>query len=699
VSEDVQIDLQSPVHEPVSSHASRGVLFRMVTGQALIGLFLLIAIIISAWQLNTYNNARQVWEKTLGRLTLIANVRQDSTVLVLVTHRVVFTQAPFRYLAAESQRFPTDIIAVSAAALDVSSNNLLDEISSLPESDPIVGRLISSVDYLNQLLDIANKCKDLGMAGEWEAAQAIISETTSASNVPEFEKIYTEMLGELRRAQILAQADFVSAQDQMDRAGRNSIIVTSVATGAAIVFGILLSISTIRNISDPIKQLSKAAGRLAEGNFDVRVPVAQQDELGQLAQVFNYMAGELYEIYSNIEARAGTAEARFLQAIEGIPEGFILYDAKDQLLLCNNQYREMRAEIADLIVPGARFEDIIRTAAERGVYADAIGRVDEWIEERLEKHHNPKGWFDQPLSNGRWIQVGEYKTEDGGIFGIRRDITDRVQDNVELRLAKEEAIAANEAKSTFLTNVSHELRTPLTSILGFTRIIRKRFDDLILPQIEIKDKKIERAINQIVTNTDIILTEGERLTTLINDVLDLAKIEAGKIKWNMRSVSVNEIIKNATDALTPLFDKKGLELICEVQGVLPIIIGDRDRLIQVLINLISNAVKFTHQGSVTCRAVHHDGEIQVSVIDTGIGISEDDMLGIFEKFIQVGNMLTDKPKGSGLGLPISKQIVEFHGGRIWVESELGKGSNFTFTLPVFVGEVPHPGEINQADSH
>jgi CheY-like chemotaxis protein len=233
--------------------------------------------------------------------------------------------------------------------------------------------------------------------------------------------------------------------------------------------------------------------------------------------------------------------------------------------------------------------------------------------------------------------------------------------------------------------VSHELRTPLTSVLGFAKIIKKKLESAIFPEIPTEDRKIQKAIRQVGDNIDIIVSEGERLTTLINDVLDLTKLEAGKIEWKAEPISIAQIIEQATAATLALFEAKRLELIKEIEGQLPEIVGDRDRLIQVVINLISNAVKFTEKGSVTCRVSQTDNAIAVSVIDTGIGIAEADQPLVFERFKQIGDTLTDKPKGTGLGLPICKQIVEHHGGTLWVESELGKGSNFSFTLPITAG--------------
>jgi PAS domain S-box-containing protein len=240
----------------------------------------------------------------------------------------------------------------------------------------------------------------------------------------------------------------------------------------------------------------------------------------------------------------------------------------------------------------------------------------------------------------------------------------------------------DQVKTDFISTVSHELRTPLTSILGFAKIVNKKLADTIFPKVQSEEPKTQRAIRQVAQNIDIMVSEGERLTKLINDVLDIAKMEAGKVDWNMQYFLAHELIERAASATFALFEQKRLEMILDVREDLPKILGDRDRLLQVVINLISNAIKFTDEGSVTCRASCTDNEITISVIDTGIGIPEVDQPKIFEKFKQVGNPLTDKPKGTGLGLSICQQIVKHHGGKIWVESELGQGSSFSFTLPI-----------------
>jgi PAS domain S-box-containing protein len=250
-------------------------------------------------------------------------------------------------------------------------------------------------------------------------------------------------------------------------------------------------------------------------------------------------------------------------------------------------------------------------------------------------------------------------------------------------------------KDDFISTVSHELRTPLTSVLGFTKVIKKKLEEVVFPQLPAGDAKTERTVRQVSDNIKIIISEGERLTELINDVLDLSKMEAGKIDWKLDLVTVPEILDQAIAATASLFENKGLVLIKDIAPELPPVSCDRNRIIQVVINLLSNALKFTDSGSVTVAArkgTDPQNSIMVSIIDTGIGIAEKDRKDVFEKFKQVGDTLTDRPKGTGLGLPICKQIVEYHGGSIWMESRQGAGSVFSFVLPGVSPDSECPAE-------
>ncbi|MDJ0659023.1 MAG: GAF domain-containing protein [Crocosphaera sp.] len=282
-----------------------------------------------------------------------------------------------------------------------------------------------------------------------------------------------------------------------------------------------------------------------------------------------------------------------------------------------------------------------------------------------------------PLSNDRIGQAlasniikekGKAEDEYIGVVILIRDIT------------KEREI--ERMKHNFLSMVSHELRTPLTSIVGFSSLVRDKLNNVIFPKLGEDDSKVNKAVERIQQNLDIVVFESERLTKLVNDFLDMTKIESGKIILNLFPVQPNTVLNWAIASTAPLFEPSPVELMEDFSEDLPAILGDEDRLIQVFVNLISNGFKFTETGSVTCHAKADHDNLLISITDTGIGIAEDDYSKVFEPFQQVGNILTDKPPGTGLGLSISKQIIEQHGGKIWFTSEVGKGTTFFVSLPL-----------------
>jgi signal transduction histidine kinase len=240
----------------------------------------------------------------------------------------------------------------------------------------------------------------------------------------------------------------------------------------------------------------------------------------------------------------------------------------------------------------------------------------------------------------------------------------------ELRSLNVKLGQASRAKSEFLANMSHELRTPLNAILGFTEML---LDDLYgdVPA-EVKEPLVD------------IQTNGKHLLRLINDVLDLSKIEAGRMELALDEYSVQDVADTVRASLRSLASEKGLDFVVEVERDLPEAYGDGKRITQCLLNLAGNAIKFTKQGRVAIGVTRQGAMLRYSVSDTGIGIPEDQIDAVFAEFRQVDATITREFGGTGLGLSITKKFVEMHGGRIWVESELGKGSTFFFTIPLRV---------------
>lgn len=382
------------------------------------------------------------------------------------------------------------------------------------------------------------------------------------------------------------------------------------------------------------------------------------------------------------EAARYQSEQNYYSVLETLEDPYFESDVKGNMVYVNQAFANA------VKLPK---EEIIGSSFRRVVPREFVREFFEFFGKMYLTGQTPterlKAGF---LSSGREqnyveLMVTPVRDAGGAIIGgrgIARDVTEQRLAEERLQQAKEEAEEANRSKSLFLANVSHELRTPLTSVLGFARIIQKRLDR-IYPQVNDSEERTKRAMWEVQDSLEIIIKEAERLTVLINDVLDLAKIEAGKVEWDMRDVDFVAVVDRALTATTGLFENRpALTLVRDIPPTLPEIYGDQDRLIQVVINLISNAVKYTESGSVECIAREQEGQILFSVRDSGIGIEPEYHQKVFEMFTQVGDALKDKPTGTGLGLGICKQIVERHGGRIWAESELGSGSTFSFTLPV-----------------
>jgi len=239
----------------------------------------------------------------------------------------------------------------------------------------------------------------------------------------------------------------------------------------------------------------------------------------------------------------------------------------------------------------------------------------------------------------------------------------------EIETKGRELEAANRHKSEFLANVSHELRTPLNAIIGFSEVLQERLFG------ELNEKQAEY--------TDDILSSGRHLLSLINDILDLSKIEAGRMELEITTFDLPLAIENALLLVRERASRHGIKLDRVIDERLGDFTGDERKVKQILVNLLSNAVKFTPEGGqIKVESGLGDSAVIVSVTDTGIGIAKEDQEAIFEEFRQASGNYAQKREGTGLGLTLTRKFVEMHGGKIWVESEIAKGSKFTFTLPV-----------------
>ena len=378
------------------------------------------------------------------------------------------------------------------------------------------------------------------------------------------------------------------------------------------------------------------------------------------------------------EAERQRWRATLENAIESMSDGFVMFDAEDRLVACNTRYKDFYRISAPFIVPGARFEEIMREGAKRGQYPQAGPDIEAFVRQMTAWHRGDNPPIERLLPDGRWVLITERRTPDGGTVGIRTDITAMKRAMDEIAVARDQARAAAEAKSHFLSRMSHELRTPLNSILGFAQLLAA---DAGLT---------EEQRSQVQT----LLGAGRHLLELVNGLLDLGKIEAGRLELTDRPLALPALLASCAELLRPEAQRKGISLRVTLADTLPAHVrGDPTRLRQLALNLLSNAVKYTPPGGVVALRASAGGfaapegraPIRIKIEDTGPGIPKEQLGRLFQDFQQLAPALEP---GTGLGLAISARLAETMGGRIGCDSEAGRGALFWVELPLPLAEAP-----------
>jgi PAS domain S-box-containing protein len=375
-----------------------------------------------------------------------------------------------------------------------------------------------------------------------------------------------------------------------------------------------------------------------------------------------------------LEREKKRATAYLLSAMEAVQEAFLLFDENDRVMLVNSSARELMGSVGDAPITGRTFEDLLRGAIAAGTYELGAETAESWSARRLAYHRNPSGVLDLRTRSGRSIRITERKTADHGTVTMIADTTDDVERAEELRRARQQAEAASEAKSEFLSSMSHELRTPLNAILGFTQLLER---DRKQP---LSERQLERLSH--------VLRGGEHLLRLIDDVLDLSRIESGRISVSSEPVEIASVLAEVIHTLEPMASRAGIHIVPPgVPSGVPSVIADRTRLAQVLMNLGSNAIKYGKpDGHVAFRTEVGSGSVRITVIDDGIGIPEDKRDRIFDPFQRAGQE-AGPIEGTGIGLTISKRLAEIMRGRVGFQSQLGQGSEFWIELPAHLDEA------------
>jgi signal transduction histidine kinase/HAMP domain-containing protein len=431
-----------------------------------------------------------------------------------------------------------------------------------------------------------------------------------------------------------------------------SIGVTLLALLLATGITLLLRSRIVR----PLRAAASVADRIARGELETTIPPGGPDETGALLKSMTVMQDNIREAMAREKSLRRSAENRLVDALETSREGVMLVAADGSIVMANSTLRGFFPAIAYHLTPGIQFNaalETIRSQLKPGLSAEDITAT---------------GQAELELADGRWLRMTGSATSEGGSIYFLSDFTAVKEREESLRRAKRDAEAANAAKTRFLANMSHELRTPLNAIIGFSEIISGQFFG-------------ELGNERYLDYSQDILRSGRHLLAVINDVLDLSKSEAGKMALNTRPVDMGEVLDDCVSMVREQCAEAGLTL--ETSGLgqpLPLT-GDAAKLRQIFLNLLSNAVKFTERGGkVSLSATATEQGVAVMVADTGIGMDPADVEIAFQPFGQVDNRLERRYEGTGLGLPLTKALVDLHGAAITIDSARGRGTRVTVTF-------------------
>jgi PAS domain S-box-containing protein len=476
---------------------------------------------------------------------------------------------------------------------------------------------------------------------------------------------------------IFIEADLEDLHDRTIR----FIEIAALVSLASLVVAFLLSSRLQRVISGPIAELADTATSVStHGNYSIRATKRGNDEIGLLFEQFNLMLEgiqqrdlALQQAHDGLEARVAERTAYLNALVENTPLGILVLDPELKVQLCNTAFEELfqyeRKEIA-----GKPLRTLFADEDVLEAWGSSHSPMDRKpIHLVTRRQRKDRSFVDVELHTVIMMVNGKAI----GSLGIYQDISVRKRAEHEAQRAKEAAEAANRAKSEFLANMSHEIRTPMNGIMGMTELVL--------------DTELDPEQREYL---NLAKLSADSLLTLINDVLDYSKIEAGKLEVDAIDFNLGDSLGDTMKTLSLRAHQKGLELAFEIGPEVPdAVIGDPGRLRQIVVNLVGNAIKFTEQGEVVLRVETEsrtDDQIWLHVVvaDTGIGIPAEKQSAIFEAFNQADGSMTRKYGGTGLGLTISSRLVELMGGRIWVESELGKGSRFHFTVCFALQKTP-----------
>jgi len=435
----------------------------------------------------------------------------------------------------------------------------------------------------------------------------------------------------------LALVSFLLFDAELSHWGQLLFLALVLALGPAFALSYPLS----RRLGRSLREMTVAVKDLARGHLDRRIRITGRDDLGNLAEALNQMAAGLEASIEEIKED----RTRLTAILAGMVEGVIVLDRQGRILVINAAMERMFELRGGLVIGKPSIEVLRHRRLNEFIQKTLKASADRSIEIVIQTP-------EERVFNVQASAAGGTAAGGLGAVFVFHDVTE---------LKRLERV-----RRDFVTNVTHELRTPLTSIKGYL--------EALLDGAKDDPQKCQQFL-------EVVQRHADQLNNLITDLLDLSRIESGQYEWKRKRIDPGDLVEKAVAMVRPIGEKKHQRLTVSPAGALPPILGDPDKLTQVLINLLENAVKYTPEGGrITIEAKAFEDEIEISVRDTGIGIPSKDLPRIFERFYRVDRARSREVGGTGLGLSIVKHIVEAHGGIVRVDSEIGKGSKFTVVL-------------------
>jgi len=445
------------------------------------------------------------------------------------------------------------------------------------------------------------------------------------------------------------------------------------ALALALLLTAAITFLLARRIVPPLSQAASVADRIARGELHTPIPPGGRDETGVLLRSMTVMQENIRAMMEREQQERQSAQRRMIDAVEGSREGVILVDAGGRVVIANSQVGRFCPAMAPYMVPGESFAEAFSRARLAFAWQSEFGGND-LDAAFLDPTDEAFSVGEYQMADGRWLRFSRSATREGGFILFLSDFTEIKEREELFKQAKLQADAASRSKTNFLANMSHELRTPLNAIIGFSEIIATQ-------QFGPGNPKYPGYARDI-------LRSGEHLLSIINSVLDLAKTEAGKIDLSVEPVDISAIVGECETMIRTQCEKAGLRFVVDTPRRRLAIQGEPAKLRQIVLNLLSNAVKFTAPGGTVSLAsrLSAAGDVEIEIADTGIGMTAKDIDIAMTPFGQVDSALARKFEGTGLGLPLTAAFVELHGGRLKIDSEPGRGTRVTVTLPHLIEE-------------